>query len=76
MNSATGPRIVPTIIRQADQDITSVREALGIATPAPVVLISGGADTFDPAIAPKLTRRPPRPARYPGTGSAPRAPRR
>jgi hypothetical protein len=31
-------------------------EALGIATPAPVVLISGGADTFDPAIAPKLTQ--------------------
>jgi len=56
MNTATGPRSVPTIIRQADQDITSVREALGIATPAPVVLISGGADTFDPAIAPKLTQ--------------------
>jgi hypothetical protein len=49
MNSATGPTSVPTIIRQADQDITSVREALGITTPAPVVLISGGADTFDPA---------------------------
>jgi hypothetical protein len=56
MNSATGPTSVPTIIRQADQDITSVREALGITTPAPVVLISGGADTFDPAIAPKLTQ--------------------
>jgi hypothetical protein len=55
MNSATGPRSVPTIIRQADQDITSVREALGITTPAPVVVISGGADTFDPAVAPKLT---------------------
>jgi hypothetical protein len=35
MNSATGPTSVPTIIRQADQDITSVREALGITTPAP-----------------------------------------
>src|SRR5271163_700416 len=56
MNSATGPRSVPTIIRQADQDITSVHEGLGIATPAPVVLISGGADTFDPAIAPRLTQ--------------------
>src|SRR5215472_5264952 len=56
MNSATGPKSVPTIIRQADQDITSVRDALGIAVPAPVVLISGGADTFDPAIAPKLTQ--------------------
>jgi hypothetical protein len=44
------------IIRQADQDITSLRDALGIATPAPVVLISGGADTLDPAIAPKLTQ--------------------
>jgi SLOG in TRPM, prokaryote/SMODS and SLOG-associating 2TM effector domain 1/Protein of unknown function (DUF4231) len=56
MNSATGPRSVPTIVRQVDQDITSVREALGITTPAPVVLISGGADTFDAAIAPKLTQ--------------------
>jgi len=56
MNSATDPRSVPTIVRQADRDITSVREALGITTPAPVILISGGADTFDPAIAPKLTQ--------------------
>ena len=56
MNSAAGPQRVPTIIRQADQDITSLRNALGVATPAPVVLISGGADTFDPAIAPKLTQ--------------------
>ena len=56
MNSATCPRNVPTIIRQADQNITSVREALGIRTPAPVILISGGADTFDLAIAPKLTQ--------------------
>jgi hypothetical protein len=56
MNSATGPTSVPTNIRQADQDITSVRTALGITTPAPVVLISGGADTFDPAVQPKLTQ--------------------
>jgi hypothetical protein len=47
---------LPTIIRQADQDINSLRDALGMPTPAPVVLISGGADTFDPAIAPKLTQ--------------------
>jgi hypothetical protein len=47
---------VPTIIRQANQHITSVRDALGIRTSTPVVLISGGADTFDPAIAPKLTQ--------------------
>jgi predicted Rossmann-fold nucleotide-binding protein len=56
MNSAAGPQSLPTIIRQADQDIISLRDALGIAVPAPVVLISGGADTFDPAIAPKLTQ--------------------
>ena len=34
MNSAAGPKSFPTIIRQADQDITSVRDALGIATSA------------------------------------------
>src|SRR5215472_8261641 len=56
MSSAAGPQSLPTIIRQADQDITSLRDALGIATPAPVVLISGGADTLDPAIVPKLTQ--------------------
>jgi hypothetical protein len=56
MNSAAGSKSFPTIIRDADQDIASMPEALGIATPAPVVLISGGADTFDPAIAPKLTQ--------------------
>ena len=56
MNGAAGPKSLPKIIRQADQDITSLRDALGIATPAPVVLISGGADTLDPAIAPKLTQ--------------------
>jgi hypothetical protein len=56
MNSATGPRSVPTIIWQADQDVTLVREALGIMRPAPVVLISGSADTLDQAIAPKLTQ--------------------
>jgi hypothetical protein len=32
MDSAAGPKSFPTIIRQADQDITSLREALGIAT--------------------------------------------
>ncbi|MGH7048345.1 MAG: DUF4231 domain-containing protein [Stellaceae bacterium] len=47
---------MPKIIRQAGQDITSLRDALGIATPAPVILVSGGADTFDQAIAPKLTQ--------------------
>ena len=56
MNSATDPKSVPTIIRQGDQDIASVRDALGIPTPAPVVLISGGADTLDPGIEPKLTQ--------------------
>ena len=56
MSSATGPKNLPMIVRQADRDIISVRDALGIATPAPVVLISGGADTFDPAILPKLTQ--------------------
>lgn len=56
MDSVAGSKNFPTIIRQADQDITSLRDALGIATPAPVVLISGGADTFDPAMAPKLTQ--------------------
>jgi predicted Rossmann-fold nucleotide-binding protein len=56
MDSAGAPKSLPKIIRQADQDITSVREALGITTPAPAVLVSGGADTFDPAIAPKLTQ--------------------
>ena len=56
MDSAVAPKSFPMIVRQADQDITSVRETLGITTPAPVVLISGGADTFDPAIAPKLTQ--------------------
>src|SRR5271170_464361 len=56
MNGAAGLKSLPKIIRQADQDVTSLRDALGIASPAPVVLISGGADTFDPAIAPKLTQ--------------------
>src|SRR5271170_1959761 len=56
MNGAAGLKSLPKIIRQDDQDITSLRDALGIATPAPVILISGGADTFDPAIAPKLTQ--------------------
>jgi SLOG in TRPM, prokaryote/SMODS and SLOG-associating 2TM effector domain 1/Protein of unknown function (DUF4231) len=56
MNSAVGPNSLPRIIRQVDQDAAGLREALGIATPAPVILISGGADTFDPAIAPKLTQ--------------------
>jgi SLOG in TRPM, prokaryote/Protein of unknown function (DUF4231) len=56
MDSAAGSKNFPTIIRQADQDITSLRDALGIVTPAAVVLISGGADTFDSVIAPKLTQ--------------------
>ena len=56
MNSATGSRSLPRIILQADQNVACVREALGIATPAPLVLISGGADTFNPAIEPKLTQ--------------------
>jgi predicted Rossmann-fold nucleotide-binding protein len=56
MNSAADSKGLPRIIQQADQDIAALREALGIATPAPVVLISGGADTLDPAIAPKLTQ--------------------
>ncbi len=56
MDSAAARKSFPMIVRQADQDITSVRDALGIATPAPVVLISGGADTLDQAIAPKLTQ--------------------
>jgi hypothetical protein len=56
MNSATGPRISRRIIRQTDQDAAGLRDALGFATPAPVVLISGVADTLDPAIAPKLTQ--------------------
>src|SRR5690348_12508152 len=56
MDSVTTPKSFPMIFRQADHDVTSVRDALGIATPAAVVLVSGGADTFDPAIAPKLTQ--------------------
>jgi predicted Rossmann-fold nucleotide-binding protein len=56
MNSATGSQSLPRIIQQADQDAAGLRDALGIATPAPVVLISGGADTLDPAIVPKLTQ--------------------
>jgi hypothetical protein len=56
MESVAGTKSLPKIIRQAHQDITSVRDALGIETPAPVVLIVGGADTFDPGIAPKLTQ--------------------
>ena len=56
MCGAAGLKSLPKIIRQTGQDIPSLRDALGIATPAPVVLVSGGADTFDPAIAPKLTQ--------------------
>ena len=56
MNSAVGPNSLPRIIRQVDQDAAGLRDALGIAVPAPVVLISGGADALDPAIAPKLTQ--------------------
>lgn len=57
MDSAAAPKDRPVMVRQADHDdIISVRDALGIVVPAPVVLISGGADTFDPAIAPKLTQ--------------------
>src|SRR6516162_2752495 len=55
MDSAVAAKSFPMIVRQADRDITSVRDALGIAAPAPVVVISGGADTLDPAIVPKLT---------------------
>jgi hypothetical protein len=56
MDSVTAPKSSPMIVRQADHDITPVREALGIATPVPVVLIIGGADTLDPTIVPKLTQ--------------------
>jgi hypothetical protein len=53
MDTATTPKIFPTIVRQADRGIASVRAALGIAAPAPVVVISGGADPLDPAIVPR-----------------------
>jgi hypothetical protein len=56
MDSAVAAKSFPMIVRQADRDIISVRDALGIAAPAPVVVISGGADTLDPAIVPKLTQ--------------------
>jgi hypothetical protein len=56
MDSATAPKDRPIIVRQADREIISVRDALDIVVPAPVVLISGGADTLDPAITPKLTQ--------------------
>jgi len=56
MDTAMIPKSSPMIVRQADHDIASVRAALGIAAPAPVVVISGGADTLDPAIVPKLTQ--------------------
>jgi hypothetical protein len=52
---ATAPKSSPMIIRQADHDVAPVRP-LGIATPAPVVLISGGADTLDPVIVPERTQ--------------------
>ena len=56
MDTAMIPKSSPMIVRQADHDIASVRAALGIAAPAPVVVISGGADPLDPAIVPKLTQ--------------------
>src|ERR1700751_3276792 len=56
MDSAVAAKSSPTIVRQADRDIASVRPALGISAPNPVVVISGGADTLDPAIVPKLTQ--------------------
>src|SRR6516162_3144188 len=56
MDSAVAAKSFPMIVRQADRDIISVRAALGISAPAPVAVISGGADTLDPAIVPKLTQ--------------------
>jgi len=56
MDTATTPKSFPMIVRQAGRDIISVRDALGRSAPAPVVVISGGADTLDPAIVPKLTQ--------------------
>ena len=56
MNSTATLNSCPMIVRQGNSDIASVRDALGITTPAPVILVCGGADTLDPAIAPKLTQ--------------------
>ena len=53
---ASSAQSAPTIIRQAEQNIAGLSDARRIATPASVVLISGGADTFDPAMAPELTQ--------------------